>query len=134
MHLSYDPILRLTRGMSDAEVGERAGFSQQVINSYRRRGMLAPIADRLASGLGYHPCELWGDRYWAAERWFEVWGTRARFCPRGLVDLDPELEVEPEGWFAGRLLNDPSEVRPPKCSEACTGEVCVTRREREGSV
>lgn len=49
-----------------ARFADYCGVSRAAWVKYRRRGLSASVADRLAVRCGYHPCEVWGPAFYEA--------------------------------------------------------------------
>ena len=46
---------------NDRAIAERFGINRNAVANWRAYGVTWPTADRIAIGLGLHPCEVWPD-------------------------------------------------------------------------
>lgn len=64
--LPLGPLLKLV-GRSPTELARRSGIQPKTIDRWFAAGELPWFsADEIASRLGYHPCEVWGEAWEAA--------------------------------------------------------------------
>lgn len=60
---AIDPLIDAAGGLT--ELARRVGATRSSIAHAMARGARPWTADRWACALGFHPCEVWGDDWWA---------------------------------------------------------------------
>ena len=52
------------QGWADRDIATYLACTRRHIGRLRAHGLTPVVADRYATRIGYHPCEVWGDAWW----------------------------------------------------------------------
>jgi len=72
IRLPWEDFAAKFTGLADAEVGEQVGRCRRTVLRWKHDGGVPfQEADQLAIDAGFHPSEVWGDRYYEAGEFYD---------------------------------------------------------------
>lgn len=65
VRLALAPLRLAAPHRTERQIAEAAGFSRRAVYRWRTAGLTEVVADAVATSLGFHPSEIWGDAWFA---------------------------------------------------------------------